>query len=105
MPAPRISRARAEPAPKDFKVADRLLAQATNHLGSAAISGVDPEAQFTLLYDAARKAADAVLRAEGRRITHGAAHHVAYLAEAKRLLGPEHESLLNRVEAARVTRN
>ena len=79
MPAPRLIRAQAESAPPDFKIAERLLAQAASHLQSAAISGVDPEGRFTLLYDAARKAADAVLRAEGRRITH--------------------------VEAARVTRN
>jgi hypothetical protein len=83
----------------------RLLAQAANHLESAAIAGVDPEGRFTLLYDAARKAADAVLRAEGRRITRGSGHHIAYLAEARRLLGPVHEHLLSRVEAARVTRN
>jgi hypothetical protein len=105
VPAPRIIRAKAESAPPDFKIAERLLAQAASHLQSAAISGVDPEGRFTLLYDAARKAADAVLRAEGRRITHGPGHHIAYLAEAKRVLGPAHESLLNRVEAARVTRN
>jgi hypothetical protein len=105
VPTPRTMRARAEAAPPDFTVAERLLEQAANHLESAAIAGVDREGRFTLLDDAARKAADAVLRAEGRRITHGSGHHIAYLAEAKRLLGPTHESLLSRVEAARVTRN
>jgi hypothetical protein len=105
MPAPRTIRARAEAARADFKLAGRLLDQADNHLKSAAIPGVDREGRFTLLYDAARKASDAVLRAEGRRITRGAGHHIAYLAEAKRLLGSDHEQLLTRVEAARVTRN
>ena len=99
------ARAKAEDAAPDLVVAERLLEQADNHLASASIAGVDREGRFTLLYDAARKAADAILRAEGRRITRGAGHHIAYLAEAKRLLGPAHEHLLTRVEAARVTRN
>ena len=57
-------RARAEAATADFTLAARLLDQADRHLESAAIVGVDPQGRFTLLYDAARKAADAVLRAE-----------------------------------------
>jgi hypothetical protein len=84
VPRPRTIRARPQAAPLDFALADRLLEQAANHLESASITGVDRE---------------------GRRITHGAGHHIAYLEEAKRLLGPTHDDLLTRVEAARLTRN
>jgi hypothetical protein len=58
-----------------------------------------------LLYDAARKAADAVLRAAGRRLTTGTGHHAAYIAEARRHLGEDHARLLVRLDAARRIRN
>ena len=86
-------------------MARRLLDQADRHLLSAGISGVDADSRFCLLYDGARKAADAIMRAAGRRVTTGAGHHIVYLAEAKRLLGPTSTTMWPRVEGARSIRN
>ena len=58
-----------------------------------------------MLYDAARKSADAVMRAEGRRVTQGTGHHIVFLAEARRLLPNDNASVFTRVEAARSIRN
>jgi hypothetical protein len=102
---PERSRAVAVNAPVDFGAAERLLDQAEKHLRSARAAGVDDESRYGILYDGARKAADAVLRASGRRLTHGTGHHAQYIAEAKRLLGSPHEFLLVRLEAARRVRN
>jgi hypothetical protein len=105
MDFPGPSRARAVDAPADPVIARRLLAQAERHLASSRVAGVDTDSRFAMAYDAARRCADAVMRASGRRVTQGAGHHIAYLAEAKRLLGPQHASLWTRVEAARAIRN
>jgi hypothetical protein len=86
-------------------MARRLLDQADRHLASAGISGVDADSRFCLLYDGARKASDAIMRAAGRRVTIGAGHHLVYLAEAKRLLGPASTVTWTRVEGARSIRN
>jgi len=105
VPAPRQSRSQVVDAPQDLPLARRLLDQADRHIASAAIDGVDRDSRFGMLYDAARKAADAAMRASGRRVTQGAGHHIQYLAEARRLLAPEHETLWTRVQAARSVRN
>jgi hypothetical protein len=86
-------------------MARRLLDQADRHLASAGIAGVDADSRFCLLYDGARKASDAIMRAAGRRVTTGAGHHIVYLAEAKRLLGPASATMWTRVEGARSIRN
>lgn len=95
---PRDGRARAVDAPRDINAARK-------HLASARIDGVDPESRYGMLYDSGRKACDAILRASGRRLTHGTGHHAAYIAEARRLLGDEHRSVLARMEVARQIRN
>jgi hypothetical protein len=105
MSTPDRSRAQAVDAPVDIRAAERLLVQAEKHLRSARIPVVDDESRYGMLYDGARKAADAVLRASGRRLTHGSGLHAEYVAEAKRLLGSRHEFLLVRLEAARRIRN
>jgi hypothetical protein len=105
VPAPRNIRSRAEDAPPDLAMAARLLDQADKHLASAAIEGVDPDSRFGLFYDGARKAADSIMRAEGRRVTHGVGHHIVFLSEAKRLLGPPQAAMWTRVEVARSIRN
>ena len=105
MPGPRRTRARVVDALPDLPLARRLLDQAERHLASAAVEGVDRDSRFGLLYDAARKAADATLRTAGRRVTQGPGHHVAFISEAKRLLGPDHAELWVQVEAARSIRN
>jgi len=73
-------------------LARQLLAQADRHFASAAIRGVDLDSRFGMLYDAARKAADAIMRAGGRRVTQG-------------LLPAADSGLVARVEGARNTRN
>lgn len=80
MPPPR--RAQAVDAPADLPLARQLLAQANRHLASAAIPGVDLDSRFGMLYDAARKGADALMRAAGRRITQGIGHHIVFFEEA-----------------------
>ena len=103
MPPPR--RAQAVAAPADLPLARQLLAQADRHFSSAAIPGVDLDSRFGMLYDAARKAADAIMRAGGRRVTQGIGHHIVFFEEAKRLLPAADSGLLTRVEGARNTRN
>lgn len=105
MPAGRNPRSKAVDAPQDLRLARRLLDQADRHIASAGVDGVDRDSRFGLLYDGARKAADAIMRAKGRRVTAGVGHHIAYLAEAKRVLGPDHEELWTRIETARSIRN
>jgi hypothetical protein len=105
LPPPRQRRAQAANAPPDLELARRLLDQAERHLASAEIPGVDTDSKFGLLYDAARKSADAVLKANGRRVTQGSGHHIVFLAEAKRLLPNRYDLLVTRVEAARSIRN
>jgi hypothetical protein len=105
MPAPRQFRAQAVDAPPDLLLARRLLQQAQRHLASAAVEGVDRDSRFGMLYDAARKAADATMRVAGRRVTQGPGHHVLFIAEAKRLLGPDTAQVWVQVEAARSIRN
>jgi len=86
-------------------LARQLLAQADRHFASAAIPGVDLDSRFGMLYDAARKAADAIMRAGGRRVTQGIRHHIVFFEEAKRLLPAADSGLVARVEGARNTRN
>jgi hypothetical protein len=105
MPTPRNTRAQAADAPPDLPLARRLLDQADRHVASAKIEGVDRDSRYAMLYDAARKAADAVMRASGRRVTQGVGHHIVYLTEAQRLLGAELETVWIKVQAARSIRN
>jgi hypothetical protein len=102
---PPLRRARAVDAPSDLPLAGQILAQADRHFASAAIPGVDLDSRFGMLYDAARKAADAIMRAGGRRITQGIGHHIVFFEEAKRLLPAADSGLVARVEGARNTRN
>jgi hypothetical protein len=86
-------------------LARQLHGQADRHFSSAAIPGVDLDSRFGLLYDAAQKAADAIMRASGRRVTQGIGHHIVFFEEAKRLLPATNSGLVARVEGARNTRN
>jgi hypothetical protein len=98
-------RAQAVDASADLPLANKLLVQADRHLASAAIPGVDLDSRFGMLYDAARKGADAIMRAAGRRITQGVGHHIVFFEEAKRLLPAADSRLVARVEGARNIRN
>lgn len=73
-------RARAAEAPPDLDLARRLLDQAERHIASAAIPGIDADSRFGMLYDAARKSADAVMRVrrvEAARSIHNAMEYGA----------------------------
>jgi hypothetical protein len=77
----------------DAAAAARLVADARRHLASAAvIKSSDPNAAFALLYDAARKAASALLEAQGLRATARGGHvaiREAVLAQFGELTGGE----------------
>jgi uncharacterized protein (UPF0332 family) len=97
--------AQIDAVPADFNEADRRLAQARNHNGSAQVAGIDNESAYILLYSAAHKAASAVLLAAGRRVSSGERGHAVLLAETRRLLGQEHAQLMTRLDRARQQRN
>ena len=65
--------------PPSREHADRLLAQAAQHIGTArAASGDDPEGAYALMYDAARKALTAILENQGLRPTSRGGHIAVY---------------------------
>jgi hypothetical protein len=45
------------------------------------------------------------MRVAGRRVTQGPGHHLVFIDEARRLLGPDHSALWIQVQAARSIRN
>jgi hypothetical protein len=99
-----VTRARATDVPRDPEGARRVLAQARRALQSADLDGVDPDSGYGLAYQAALKAALALLRAHGRRVSSGAGGHVVTLEEARRLLGPD-GAAVTRVDRMRRARN
>jgi hypothetical protein len=63
--------------PADATIVGALIASARRHVGSASRSAVDdPEGAFSLAYDAARKAATALLAHQGLRPTTSGGHVV-----------------------------
>jgi hypothetical protein len=80
------------PASRDH--ADRLIAQARNHLTSAdEICGNDHPGGYALVYDAARKALTAVLENQGLRPTTRGGHLAAYEAVRAQLDPPMGKTL------------
>jgi HEPN domain len=80
------------PASRDH--ADRLIAQARNHLTSAAeICDQDPPGGCALVYDATRKALTAVLENQGLRPTTRGGHLAAYEAVRAQLEPPMGKTL------------
>lgn len=61
--------------------------KAVRTLGSSAVAGLDPDARFTLAYQAALQAATAVIRAAGFRVRGDAHHHHTFAAVAALGLG------------------
>lgn len=64
-----------------------MWAKAVRTLGSASLDGLDPDARFTLLYQAALQAATAVIRGAGFRARGDAHHHHTFAAVAALDLG------------------
>lgn len=74
-------------------------------LDDASVGGLSSEARYTLIYDAARNAITASLRASGVRVTAGARSHVVTFTEAKRILGTNHVLTLQRLDDVRRVRH
>lgn len=72
------------PAPGEV---EGTWAKAVRTWGSASLAGLDPDARFTLLYQAALQAATAVVRAAGFRVRGDAHHHHTFAAVAALGLG------------------
>lgn len=100
-----MTNAKAVKVPPDKDAAWKYLATAKRMLGDASVPGLSPEAQFTLLYDAARNAVVAALRVDGVKITSGSRSHMVTLAEASRILGEEHAATLDRINTVRHARH
>jgi hypothetical protein len=97
--------ARLEDVPVDLSLARRYVATASRMLGDAAAEALSDEAQYTLLYDAARNAITAALRAHGKRVTAGSRAHVVTITAAKALLAAEHAPDLDRIDRVRRVRH
>jgi len=99
-----MTRARLEGVAPDPAEARRLAAQATAHLHSAGVAGVDAESAYGLCYQAALKACIAALLAAGQRVTGGTGGHVLILREAaSRVEAPA--DLADRLDAMRRARH
>jgi hypothetical protein len=72
------------PAPGEV---EGMWAKAVRTLGSASLAGLDPDARFTLLYQAALQAATAVIRGAGFSVRGDAHHHHTFAAVAALDLG------------------
>jgi hypothetical protein len=100
-----LARGELEQVPADREHADLLLAQAHQHLRSAeAIAPFDPVGAYQLLYDAARKALNAVLENEGLRAT-SRGGHIAVLDAVSAQLDPPLGPILRPFDRLRRRRN
>lgn len=85
--------------------ADRLLAQARNHLTSAGrICADDPVGGYALAYDAARKALTAIVENEGLRPT-SRGGHLAVFETVRAQFDPPLGAILRRFNRMRTRRN
>lgn len=84
-----LERREVERVPPSREHADRLLAQAHAHLGSAElVAKTDAVGAYQMLYDAARKALCAILENEGLRATSRGGHIAVYEAITAQLDPP-----------------
>lgn len=98
---------RIEQVESDLHAAQAKVEDAERHLKSAdIIRESDPEGAYALLYDAARKAIDALMLADGYRVAKGEGGHVTtgeYAIDA--LSSHEHISSVQQFDAMRRQRN
>jgi hypothetical protein len=99
-----MTRATGHRAPPDPSGGAQLLEQSRRTLASAQADGVDADSGYLLAYQAALKAALAILRAGGRRVSAGSGGHVVILEEAAQLL-PSASDQLRRIDRMRRARN
>lgn len=100
-----IARGELERVPASRAHADLLVGQASQHLHAArAITSIDPTGAYQLLYDAARKALNAVLENEGLRAT-SKGGHIAVLDAVSAQLDPPLGGILRPFDRMRRRRN
>lgn len=91
-----------EEVPADADTVDRLIATARRHIESATNSAdFDPEGALSLAYDAARKAATAVLAHQGLRPTSAGGHITVVDAVNAQFPGVEGLKSLDRLRRRR----
>jgi hypothetical protein len=84
-----LARGELERVPASRTHADLLISQARQHLQSVhAIVALDPAGAYQLLYDAARKALNAVLENQGLRATSRGGHIAVFDAVSAQLVPP-----------------
>lgn len=100
-----LSRGELEHVPPSRDHADVLLAQAHQHVKSAAtLATIDPTGAYQLLYDAARKALGAVLENQGLRAT-SRGGHIAVIDAVTAQLDPPLGGVLRPFDRMRRRRN
>jgi hypothetical protein len=100
-----IARGEVEQVPASRDHADLLMGQAEAHVQAArAIVLIDPTGAYQLLYDAARKALNAVLENQGLRAT-SRGGHIAVLDAVSAQLDPPLGGILRPFDRLRRRRN
>jgi hypothetical protein len=100
-----LDRGEIERVPASRHHADLLLGQASQHARAArAIVSIDPTGAYQLLYDAARKALNAVLENQGLRAT-SRGGHIAVLDAVSAQLDPPLGAILRPFDRLRRRRN
>ena len=100
-----IARGEIERVPASRDHADLLMGQANQHVRAArAIVAIDPTGAYQLLYDAARKALNAILENQGLRAT-SRGGHIAVLDAVSAQLDPPLGGILRPFDRLRRRRN
>jgi uncharacterized protein (UPF0332 family) len=89
----------------NVELADRLMATARQHLGSARLlADTDPYLAYVAVYDAIRKALSALLQIQGLRATTSGGH-LAVMHAVQAQFGASMGAILRPVDRIRVTRH
>jgi hypothetical protein len=97
--------ARVEKVYADRVRAREFLEQALQFQADAGAEGLSPESQSVLLHNAVVCACDAILQAEGLRVTPGDRSHVLRLETALEQIDGDTMDLLESLDASRERRN
>jgi hypothetical protein len=100
-----MTQARVEEVYEDRLGARTFLDQAERFKRDANAPEISFESQSVLLHNAAIAACDAILQANGRRVTPGDGAHVLRLDTALKVVAGDSDDLLERLEASRSRRN
>jgi hypothetical protein len=100
-----LTEARIEKVHADRVGAREFLAQAQTFLQDSTVGELSAESQAVLLHNAAISACDAILLADGLRVTSGDGAHLVRLEAALEQIDGDTEELLERLDASRSRRN